>query len=730
MMRIVISIFASLLLAGAAVAQSAVEPPTDGFIQRAEDPPLSPEDDLPDASLPPIPEANHPDAVGVPQTPAAQAPPPRTPSISDALGPLLAPPPREPGLPILGDPIPHSVEIDWRVENPFRFFADSKATEVHRETYLGLSPEQRERSPVLSAEHSLARRYEAGWAETMYRKACWSSKNRHVCADRGDYVNPTHHKVVVTLKGMPEADVECRWVTSELQKSGEASGPESAVTRPCDEAMQFAAPYPSGLSVRVEIGGVAVASTSIKVQDLFVVGLGDSFGSGEGNPDVPVRYSPERTIAYGGSGNSGSMGGYPARVGDWKQVGDAKFIDGNARWLDQACHRSLYSHQLRAALELAVEDPHRAVTFAGFACSGAEVTWGLFLRYKGNEWVPTPPDLSQISAAADAQCGKREAPVVDMPEAYHMNGIIPELMGGLTLTKCPYEKARKIDLVLLSVGGNDIGFARLVANAVLSDESLVRSLGGWFGQVHGNKESQELLTRLDQRYKAMNRALHGILHVPWDESDRIILTAYPPFALLDDTGNMCRDGTAGMDVFDEFRITQKAALSSSWLGDKLDQVMETSAKGLGWSYADGHRKAFVGRGLCAGHVNGLGPLVDDLRMPRRKDGVWQPYNPILYQPYAARQRWFRTPNDAFLTGNFHAAGSVMQKVLKLDSFSWFQVLLAATYGGAFHPTAEGHAAIADSVVMRARSVLARHGQQSDKASASAAVPEFGGVPQN
>ena len=129
-------------------------------------------------------------------------------------------------------------------------------------------------------------------------------------------------------------------------------------------------------------------------------------------------------------------------------------------------------------------------------------------------------------------------------------------------------------------------------------------------------------------------------------------------------------------------------------------------------------------------MNGLGPLVDDLRMPRRKDGVWQPYNPILYQPYAARQRWFRTPNDAFLTGNFHAAGSVMQKVLKLDSFSWFQVLLAATYGGAFHPTAEGHAAIADSVVMRARSVLARHGQQSDKASASAAVPEFGGVPQN
>ncbi|MBN8911929.1 MAG: hypothetical protein J0H65_07695, partial [Rhizobiales bacterium] len=301
-----------------------------------------------------------------------------------------------------------------------------------------------------------------------------------------------------------------------------------------------------------------------------------------------------------------------------------------------------------------------------------------------------------------------------------MHGIIPELQGGLTLSKCPYEKARKIDLVLLSIGGNDIGFARLVANAVLSDESLVRSLGGWFGQVHGNRESQDLLTRLDQRYKAMNRAVHGILHVPWDESDRVILTAYPPFALLDDAGNMCRDGSAGMEVFSEFKITQKAALSSSWLADKLDQVMDKSAGAHGWSYADAHRKTFVGRGLCAGHTSGLGPLVDDLRLPRRHGGVWQPYNPVHYQPYAARLRWFRTPNDAFLTGNFHAAGSVLQNVLKLQSFSWFQVLLAATYGGAFHPTGEGQAAMADAVVAKARAVLARHGQQSAAAAATAA----------
>jgi lysophospholipase L1-like esterase len=44
----------------------------------------------------------------------------------------------------------------------------------------------------------------------------------------------------------------------------------------------------------------------------------------------------------------------------------------------------------------------------------------------------------------------------------------------------------------------------------------------------------------------------------------------------------------------------------------------------------------------------------------------------------------------------------------MESLSWFQLLLAATYSGAFHPTAEGHAAMADAVVEKARAVLAKY----------------------
>jgi hypothetical protein len=88
--------------------------------------------------------------------------------------------------------------------------------------------------------------------------------------------------------------------------------------------------------------------------------------------------------------------------------------------------------------------------------------------------------------------------------------------------------------------------------------------------------------------------------------------------------------------------------------------------------------------------------------------VWEPYSPAEWRAYATRQRWFRTPNDAFMTGNFHVSESLLQSALKTQRLSWVQLLLASVYSGAFHPTAEGQAAIADAVVEKARAVLAKY----------------------
>lgn len=590
------------------------------------------------------------------------------------------------------------VRIAWQVSNPFRLFLDGADTEVHRATWASLS-EREKRSPVLAAERLLSARHPDGWAATMFNKTCWDpSTNRYGCNEQPDYLRPKAHKIRVQAEGLTDAQVvDCTWLTAP-----QGRGPRGkAVTVPCDAPIEFELPYPGGSWITLEIGGRQVAEVAAKVTDLLIVGMGDSFASGEGNPDVPVRFSAERSADY-----DDKLRGYPARVGSWGKIGERGFIEENARWQDQACHRSLYSHQLRAALQIAVEDPHRAVTFVGLACSGAETVWGLFLRYKGHEWVPNPPVLSQVSAAAEAQCANAGAKDYDLPEAYHMNGRIPELQGGLVLRKCDADKARRIDLLFLSVGGNDIGFARLVANAVLSDSSTLRSLGGWFGQVHGYDEALGLLESLDERLKSTNRAVHNLLHLPWSESDRVILTGYPPMALMEDGRSLCPDGRAGMTVLPDFALSETKAREGEKAGDRLNGIMKSAAAMHNWSFVDSHRAAFRGRGICASFTDAPWTLADELRMPRKSEsGAWEPYNPSEWQPYAQRQRWFRTPNDAFMTANFHVSQSLL---LKTKALSWVQLLLAATYSGAFHPTAEGQAAIADAVVEQSRRVLARY----------------------
>ncbi len=611
------------------------------------------------------------------------------------------------------------VTLQWSVVQPFRFFSDSRDTDLHRKVFMNLADEKR-KAAIIAAERGLADGHKGGWARFLKGKTCWDADRiRNLCPKRGPYIKPHAHQVALRLRGDNQDDLagECLWQIERLKRQqrkrrSSAKRPQRReFSHPCLHGIKIKVPFPDGVSITVSRQGEALVAGTVIVKDIFVVGLGDSFASGEGNPDVPVAFSPKRSMSYGDSKSSPDLAGYPARKGNWQRIGDQRFIEHNAKWLDQACHRSLYSHQLRVALQLAIEDPHRAVTFLGLACSGAQIVNGLFLRYKGHEWVPDPPLLSQISAVAAAQCEGHEALFRDLPEAYHIGGKIPDLQGGLQLRKCDKDKARRIDLLLVSIGGNDVGFARLVANAVLPRRSTLRMLGGWLGQVHGVREASVKMRELAARYKSFNRALHFILHIPWQEADRVLLVGYPPLALLEDGRTICPDGTAGMDVINEFYLSREKAKRSDTVARALHRAMRRAALRHKWTFVEQHRRAFLGRGICAGYADAALSSVDDLRMPRVVKGQWQPYNPAAYRPYAPRQRWFRTPNDAFLTGNFHVSAKLFRAAARqVQNLQWLQLLLAATYSGAFHPTAEGQAAIADAVIKKARKVLVRYGQ--------------------
>jgi lysophospholipase L1-like esterase len=80
---------------------------------------------------------------------------------------------------------------------------------------------------------------------------------------------------------------------------------------------------------------------------------------------------------------------------------------------------------------------------------------------------------------------------------------------------------------------------------------------------------------------------------------------------------------------------------------------------------------------------------------------WRPYNPAEQNyPYALRQRWVRTFNDAYMTIN----QKVVTKDGQIDDKASAQTFSEAT--GAMHPNAEGQAAMADAILMDIRKSVA------------------------
>src|SRR5262249_5107847 len=85
----------------------------------------------------------------------------------------------------------------------------------------------------------------------------------------------------------------------------------------------------------------------------------------------------------------------------------AAFEKASARWLKRDRHRAQYGYPFRVAIELALENRHRAVTLASFTCSGAEVTEGLFFDMAAREGaseVPGGKVRAQLDQLSDLIC--------------------------------------------------------------------------------------------------------------------------------------------------------------------------------------------------------------------------------------------------------------------------------------------------------------------------------------
>ncbi len=446
-------------------------------------------------------------------------------------------------------------------------------------------------------------------------------------------------------------------------------------------------------------------ATEIRVRDIFIAGLGDSIASGEGNPDRPIALADEGFCFryYLGSAAAQyyrpSRGGYkggraceaPDTLPNWQRYA--------ALWLNPACHRSLYSYQTRTALALAVQYPHIAVTYLPLACTGATIADGLFGGQRARECPPS-------KSSATCQVG--------------VNGQLDELRNAVTAAK-RQQPDRQLDLVLLSIGANDIYFSGLVADVIV-DTKTERALFRRTGVIASLDDSRAALARdLPQGFNKLREALKPLV----GDLSRVVYVSYANPA-LSNGGAPCPGGRAGFDIHPSFNADpQRLANVVGYVQNEfLPQLKALAQCQSGvlcrdpaadrMTFVESHQAAFANHGFCA--RSEADPQFDrECFSPKGEsfdpDIVNSASQPMLcgrsageYRPYLPRTRWIRDANDSYFAAMTYPQGlpSSMQSA-DIHDATWG--VLSAVYGGAVHPSAEGHAVMADAALPAAAAVL-------------------------
>lgn len=645
-----------------------------------------------------------------------------------------------------------AADIEWSVRNRFPFLRHEEdfrrleaghmqAGEGGRDAFVG----------VLEAEHRLSKGVEgANWARSLT-----STANGRVCFDQGrsngygglvekcvlhfdgekpyetTYVNPISHLVAFQLNGSADelAEARCEW-TFGSREVEPFTGPCDArfsrrIPRKIDRADGSRVIAPTGVSVKISRAGAEdrLVESEVAVRDLMIVGMGDSIASGEGNPDRPVQLSQKgfcfRRFLTGGADDFNR----PSRAGasetgiaracppDDEPTGDPiaereAWDATGADWLWRRCHRSMFGYQMRSALAVAIRNRHASVTYVPLGCSGAEIRAGVL-------------DIQ------DAREKKRRRGWSDGGTVDSQRNVISQLLN----IGSRRNRVREVDAVLLTIGANDVGFSGLVADVLLDPAAKERGVMG-STIVEPATARKAIVDKLRSDFVELRAFLHLVVG---PDLSKVVYTAYANPALkgIDASGRpvACGSGRQGVDVHPAFSVDgTKLAETAKFVDGEFIPALETLAtcrKVSGspvpvncddaekdrMTFVAEHRAAFATHGFCATAASdpafdrdcfrASGDSFDDTNQskPLRCDR-----DPEAFRTYAERTRWIRTPNDAYFAAmTYPFRRSKAQQPSDLHAGLWG--VLTGVYGGAIHPTAEGHAAMADAVVPKLEGVL-------------------------
>lgn len=592
------------------------------------------------------------------------------------------------------------MQISWEVRNRFRLFREERDFLVHAETLRGGS--------ILGSEQALEVQSDGrGWARNMVNRLCIDLGGRvsEPCTRdnvKESYLTPTEHAITVRLTGQVPVGAVCAW------SFDDGEGPQQS-TFDCAEPVNLRARYgrPTVATVDVSSGPDVPQRvvTQIMVRDVLIAGLGDSIASGEGNPDRAIALSDDgfcfRSYLGGATGQfyrpsrAGYKGGRSCESYESLQTWQRQ----SALWLNSACHRSLYSYQTRAALALAVKYPHIAVTYLPLACSGATIADGLFGAQRARECPPTKSG-GNCQGSVNAQ--------------------LSELREAMTAAK-RRQPTRKLDAVLLSIGANDINFSGLVADVIV-DNATERVLFRRSGIIGSVEDSRSALTRdLPQGFGKLREALKPLVG---PDLSRVIYVSYANPALSN--GAPCPGGPAGFDVHPSFNANpQRLANVTDYVQSEfLPQLKALALCQSGilcrdpradrMTFVEAHQAAFANHGFCARAATD--PEFDRDCFSAKGDSFDPDIVAAASQPmtcgrgasefraYLPRARWIRDANDSYFAAmTYPQATPTAAQPSDIHDATWG--VLSAVYGGAIHPTAEGHAAMADAALPALASVL-------------------------
>lgn len=288
-------------------------------------------------------------------------------------------------------------------------------------------------------------------------------------------------------------------------------------------------------------GAPAVTAQTVDLVDYLIVSFGDSYASGEGVPDVEGEYA----ITFPPCRQAGAF--------VLRQPCVDRIVRP-AQWSNAVCHRSSWAGPAQAALTIERADPHSTVTFVSLACSGASIGSGLLGPHRGQ-----PP---QVDALARLLCTR-------------------------TAGCSSPDQQRRVDALLISIGGNDLRFSDVITYCATS-------IFGCTG-LHMTAESpvtqaQQALATLGAKYVALFQAITTALSV------KAVYLTENADATIGDDGQVCSIGGFPYGL----RISSGDV---AWLRQnlmmRLTATERSVARALGWVFIDGIADQFREHGYCA-----------------------------------------------------------------------------------------------------------------------------------